>query len=441
MTNSSGQEIQTRKIVATVLTVVGVLIGLFVLTRSFTHVAADEIVVVQHPISGKLEWYTMPGLKLQYLGHVVTYHKRMQFWFSSKPDQGSAQNEAVKIRFNDGAEAHISGSMSWEMPLDSAHLTLIHTKYGSERAVEQQLIRTNLEKSLYMTGPLMSSAESYATRRNDLLSLIYDQQVNGVYRTASKDVLTDDLLTGQKKTIKFVEPLKGPDGNFVREEESPLKEFGVKVFNLSINEVKYGDTVEQQIQAQQKAIMDVQTAIAQSKTAEQNAITVAKQGEANAAKAKWEQEVIKATEVTKAQQQKAVAETDAEREYNVQQRNAQRDLSVATLKAQAAEQYKRQQTLEGEGDATRRKLVMEADGALAIKLNAYIEVNKAYAVAIQNHQGPWVPSIFMAGSNTGSGSNAGSGAVDLINLLTAKAAKDLSLDMSVPKQPTSSGEK
>ena len=55
------------------------------------------------------------------------------------------------------------------MPQDDEHLTAIHTKYGSHEAVEQQLVRTMIEKSIYMTGPLMSSTESYASRRNELL--------------------------------------------------------------------------------------------------------------------------------------------------------------------------------------------------------------------------------------------------------------------------------
>src|SRR5215831_9908374 len=53
--------------------------------------------------------------------------------------------------------------------------------------------------------------------------------------------------------------------------------------------------------------MQVQTAIANSKKAEQDAITTELQGKAAAAKAKWEQEVIKAQAITQAQQEKEVA--------------------------------------------------------------------------------------------------------------------------------------
>jgi hypothetical protein len=87
------------------------------------------------------------------------------------------------------------------------------------------------------------------------------------------------------------------------------------------------------------------------------------------------------------------------------------------------------ETLRGEGEAARRKLVMEADGALEKKLEAYIEVSKYYADAIARHQGAWVPSIIMGGSD----GKTGASAMDLISLLTAKAAKDLSLDVNPGK--------
>jgi alanyl-tRNA synthetase len=187
--------------------------------------------------------------------------------------------------------------------------------------------------------------------------------------------------------------------------------FGLKIYNLSINEVAYSPEVEEQIKVQQKAIMEVQTAVANSKRAEQEALTTVKQGEANAAKAKWEQETIKAKAVTEAQQQ----------------------LEVATLATKAAEQFKLAETLKGEGEAARRKLVMEADGALDKKLAAYTEVSKAYADAIAKYTGHWVPNIIMGGTGTGANQTAQNGATDLINLLTINAAKQLSLDMSLPQ--------
>jgi regulator of protease activity HflC (stomatin/prohibitin superfamily) len=390
----------------------------FVGSKLFENLDASEIMVVQSPFSGELTWHTAPGTKWQGMGTVTKYQRRHQFWFSYDSGPESSKDESIKIRFNDGAHAAISGSLSWEMPLDPEHLTKIHMAYGNEKAIEDQLIETNLEKSVYMAGPIMSSAESYAARRNDLLGLIDDQFQRGVYQTRSRDERITDPITNQPKTVKIVDPVVGPDGQILREEESPLIGMGIKAFNLSINEVKYDPSVEAQIQKQQESIMAVQTAIAAAKTAEQEVLTVEANGKASAAKAEWAQRELMATETTKAEQEKMVAVTAA-----------QKELEVAQLKTQAAEQQKLAEILLGEGEATRRKLVMDADGALEKKLTAYMEVNSYYAQAIGAYGGSWVPSIVMGVEGAQNGQAGSNGANELISLLTAKTAKDLKLEM------------
>lgn len=109
------------------------------------------------------------------------------------------------------------------------------------------------------------------------------------------------------------------------------------------------------------------------------------------------------------------------------QANARRDREVAEQKKLAALQYKQEQILIGEGDAARKKAVMEADGALEQRLKAIVEINGRYAAAIQNHPGPWVPNVIM-GSNGGS-SGPSSSMKEIINMFAVKAAKDVSESM------------
>jgi len=70
------------------------------------------------------------------------------------------------------------------------------------------------------------------------------------------------------------------DGKTLRVEQSPLEEFKIRTFNLAINEIKYEGRVEEQIQQQQQAVMQVQIAIAEAKRAEQQVLTTQKEGEA-----------------------------------------------------------------------------------------------------------------------------------------------------------------
>ncbi len=391
-------------------TAIAVAVAAFLLIapfQCFEYLGAGDVMVVQAPLSGTLNWHTAPGVKWQGFGAVTKYKKRSQLWFSAKSDQGKPENESLRIRFNDGGHASMSGSIAWEMPSDPDHLTAVHTKYGSQDNVESQLVKTVVEKAVYMTGPLMSSQESYAARRPEILQYIEDQVQNGVYQTSVREVSTKDLMTGSDKTVKITEIARDANGAHVRTDKSPLAEFGIRTFNPSINEITYDETVEKQIKKQQEATMQVQTAQAKAREAEQEAITAAKNGEAKAAAAKWEQEVIKAKMVTEAQQK----------------------LEVAQLDAKAAEQTKRQQILLGEGEAERRRLVMSADGALERKLQTYENVQKLWADAIKEFKGNLVPGVVMGG---GAGNQTAAGnAANLVELLTARTAKELALDMSM----------
>ncbi len=405
----------TRKIWALGISVVLLVASLALLGKAFEYLDARQVMVIQYP-TGTLVCHINPGIKLQAFGTVTKYKRRDQLWFSAFPQQGKKEDESIAVRFNDGGHAKISGSIAWEMPLEGNNIINLNKLYGSHYAIEHQLIKTLVEKAVYMTGPLMSSKESYAEKRNDLLNLIDDQLIRGVYKTETKQVQEVDTMTGAPKTVSIVKIVM-EGAKPARQDKSPLEEFSIKTFNLSINAVSYDKKVEDQIQQQQQAIMQVQTAVAEAKKAQQRAITVSKEGEADAAKAKWDQEVIKAKFVTEAQQQ----------------------LEVARLNAQAAEQTKRQQILLGEGEAARKRLVMEADGALEPKLKTLLEINKAYAEAMKEYQGNWVPTIVMGGA-TGA-QRSGSGAQEMIDLLTAHTARQLGVDLGVIGMGKTAGSK
>lgn len=406
-----------KRMITLVLSGVILIVVMFSAGSIFENVPADEIIVIQSPISGELTWYTDPGLKWQGFGKVTNYKKSFQYWFSMDPSQGKKEDQSIATRFNDGGHAKISGSVRIDLPLDKENLTGLHVRYGSQSAIEHELVRTTFERSIYMSGPLMSSAESYSDKRNQLIGFIEDQATHGVFKTTTKLTRTKDPISGVEKTISVVDliPNKDAAGGYMRSEPSPLSQFHVKSYNLSINQIKYDDVVEKQINSQQAAIMEVQTAIAESRKAEQRALTATKEGEAKAAEAKWQQEVVKAKAVVSAQQ-----------EFDVQVLNAQRELKKAELNKQQMEQYRDAELLRAEGDSTYKKKVMEADGALAPKLEVYQRVMFKFAEEFGKQK--WTPEVVMGGSNGEHGAN---GALTMIDILGVKAAKDLALDMGM----------
>jgi len=361
---------------------------------------AGQVLVIQN-VSGTLSVYTEPGYYGQWFGKVTKYKKSFQYWFSSKDDQGGNKDQSIKIRFNDGGHANISGSIRVDLPTKVDDVLKFHSTFGSQEALEQQLIRTTMERSVYLTGPLVSSKESYAEKRNDLVTYIEDQARLGVYQTTSKSTEVEDVLSKAKKTVNVVEIKKDSLGLPLRQEESALKRFGVTIYNLSLNEITYDDTVEKQIKSQQELMMQVQTAIATSRKAEQEALTAAKQGEAKVAIAKADQDAKNATMISEAEGRKTQAELDAK----------------------AAEFTKAKLISEGQGEATKRKLLNDANGSLDPKLNALIQINQAWAQAYANIKVPIVPSVYMAG-----GSGKVPSTTDFMDLIVGKTAKDLAVD-------------
>jgi len=377
--------------------------GPWLVSNSVEMLDSTEIMVIQYP-NGTLLAAVEPGWYGQWFGSVTKYPLRSQFSFSSALDQGAPKNESLKLRFNDGGHANVSGVVSWEMPVDHDHLIMIHRKFGNTKSVEQQIIRPTLESAAYTSGPLMSSTESAAEKRNLLLQYMQDQAKNGTYQTRTVTLKVPDPLTGVEKTVNAAEIVMAA-GIPVREQESATKVFGINLLPMTINQIKYDDAIESQITQRQVSIQGVQIAQANALKAEQDAITAEKLGQAEAAKAKWTQEAIKAQKITEAQQ----------------------FLEVATLEAKQAEQYKNKQILEGQGNAEKKRLEMQANGALDQKLDAYVSIQKAYAQAIGAYKGAWVPQIVTGGV----GSAAGSGAQQMIDLLSVKAAKDLGINMSI----------
>jgi|ADurb_H2B_03_Slu_FD_contig_51_209397_length_1472_multi_6_in_0_out_0_1 regulator of protease activity HflC (stomatin/prohibitin superfamily) len=382
------------------------LVALVIIPQLFTNVDAKEITVIQH-ISGELSVVAEPGWAWQGMGKITHYPRRDQFSFSSTIDQGNPVDESIQTRFNDGGHANISGTINWAMPVSPDKVIRLHKDFGSVMAIEQQLMRTALQKVIYNVGPTMSSTESSAEKRPDIPKYINDQLVNGTYLTKTIQSTEKDLITGQDKTINLVTIALDEKGRPARESISQLTEYGLMLQSVAINQIKYDDAVENQIKERQKATTAVQISKANAVRAEQDKLTTISQGEANAAKAKWEQEVENA---------KTIA-------------TAQAKVTIADASVKEAEAFKKAEILRGEGEATRKRLVMDADGQMEKKLEAIVKINTLYADAIKSAQpGAWSPSIVMGG---GGQANGGQNAANLVELMTAKTAKELGVDLSV----------
>jgi len=387
---------------------------------------AGYIKIRQMPVTGTLDVYTDPGMFGQWFGEVTEYKQAGTYSFTDEalPEdqlEDSAVSAAVEVRFNDGGIARLSGNARFELPLEREAMVKIHNKFRSYGHISQSLVKPAIAEALILTASLMSAEESYSGRRSEFSQLAWAQVLNGIYITESEERETVDPATGEKKNKRIVHIKYDAEGRPVRK-PNPLNAFSIQISQFFLDkDFGYEEGVLMQISNQRDAMMKTVAAKAEAEKAQQDRLTAEAQGQANVMTAKYEAEVEKERAVVEARKRKEVAETEA----------SQR-LEVAKLDKTAAEEYKQMQILRAEGDSEYKRRVMQADGALAQKLEAWINVNNRYAQAIENYKGNWVPQLVM-GENGGNGTM---GSQDLINLLTAKTAKELALDLTLPKGST-----
>lgn len=399
--------------------------------------------VVQY-LGGDMDVQFGTGMYTQWFGKTTQYNDVLTFDFDKVAANGGStiDQEGISVQYQDGGMGKIYGIMRIRLPTDSPSMLKAHKEFRSNSGIAYKLIKPYAEGILNDTAGLMTSEQSYAEMRGTLTQWINDQLRNGKYLTRQKEIVTveagweyclepelneEDTQSCKdvRKTRKMIPQIAiGDDGTPMRV-DSDIAKYGLAIAGFEITDRTYETKTMTQISAKREATMAIITSKANAERAKQDTITSEQQGLANVKKAQYEEEVIKQKAVVVAERMAEVAVIAATQLVDV----AREQRNEAEQKKLAAKEYEQEQILRGKGDASYKRQVMEADGALQQKLDTYRLVNGYYADAIANQK--WVPEISMGGSGAGSG--AGNSASALLDLFMTKTAKDLSLDMSIKK--------
>ena len=172
-------------VVAVILTVFGF--------KVVCNVDSSEIVVLQE-LDGDMEVWSTAGWRYQGFGKITRYPKSQEYTFEHQEDEKgviTGTKGCLPIRYNDKGSAVISGNLSWDMPIDTKQVLVLHNKYASAQAVENRVVKPAVNRAIYHSGPLMSSKESAGQRRGELIKFIKEQATTGVYKTTSREVEED----------------------------------------------------------------------------------------------------------------------------------------------------------------------------------------------------------------------------------------------------------
>jgi len=388
------------------------------------------------------QWFTgneyvvfEPGPYLKLFGSNEVYNDIITFDFDKTDNSEGAtiDQNGIGVRYQDGGLGTIYGIARYALPNDEESMLKIHKEFRSNSSIGYKLLKAHTEGVMNHTAGLMSSEESYAEKRGVYAQWARDQAEKGKYKSKLQKRVTiedpnfqfcleDELTTelqaeckGVKRTTKNV-PVPVTENGFLVPTGSDLEKYSIAVSGFEIVDWGYETKTLDQIAAKREATMGVITANADAERAKAETLRAVEQGKKNVATAKYEKEVEKERAVVDAQKLVEVAK--------------QKRLEAEQKKLTAVE-YKQEQILRGEGDSEYKRLVIEADGALQQKLDAWKAVNFRYADNVGKQR--WVPDVQMGGASVSGTSQAqgSNSATQLVDLLTVKTAKELNLDMKM----------
>jgi hypothetical protein len=319
----------------------------------------------------------------------------------------------IMIRFSDATTAQVKGITQFILPSDEKEMILIHNTHRTPQSLVIKRLAPYTKECLQSSAQLMSSEKHYGGGRAQMAQDFMDQLKEGVYLLKTEENIVFDSLEKEKKRIYQTEIQYDKKSSAPKRKLSSIKEYGITVADAAITDVDYEDQVDQKL----TKIIDAATKSAISKqelmTAQQQTLTAKAKGEQALVEIEYQQKQEQTRQVVEAETKVKVAEQD-----RLQQRIA---YEGSILEAKKIKEL-------ADAQAYARMKIMKADGALEMKLNAQIEVQKVWADAFSKYTGAIVPQIQTGGS---SGSN---GALNFMDIMTAKTARDFALDMK-PQTP------
>lgn len=319
----------------------------------------------------------------------------------------------IMIRFSDATTADVRGITQFILPGDEKEMILIHNTHRTPQSLVVKRLAPYTKECLQSSAQLMSSEKHYGGGRAQMAQDFLDQLKEGVYLLLTEENLVYDSLEMEKKRVYQTEIQYDKKTSLPKRKLSSIKEYGITVADAAITDVDYENKVDEKL----VKIIDAVTKSSISKqelmTAQQQTLTAKAKGEQALVEIEYQQKQDQTKQVVEAQTKVKVAEQD-----KLQQKIA---YEGAILEAKKIKEL-------ADANAYARQRIMQADGALEMKLKAQVEVQKVWADAFSKYTGAIVPQF-----QTGGGSTT-NGAINFMDIMTAKTAKDFALDLKNKNQ-------
>lgn len=359
--------------------------------------------------------------------------------------EGSAVNTPYNVRMSDNWTGDVFQTTRFGIPQDSDQFLKMARDFRSP----ERLITTTLRPSV--TTAIDTVANMFTM----------EQYFSGQMRDQFKIEFKDTLMKGQPKvqlvpkvidamnaesagaaasdtaaaadtsdvgdntvTIMVAEKVLDDNGKEIRTVPEYLQ-YGIVVSQAILEKIEADPAFEEQQKKRKDAVSRRVIAKEQRLEQEEQRLLRIAEGDTEIAKRQAEAKTEQIQLTTEAETQKKLAITAAERvreEARVAKETAAINLERARIDAEAVQ-------VAADAAAYEKRVILEADGALAQKLAAWTEAQKVWADAAAKIN---VPSTVIAGGNGSGNSGSALGTVEsFMNMLMVKTAKDLAVDTNI----------
>jgi len=403
-----------RRILKYVFLTVLILSLLPLVFTTFLSNEAGHVMVRQAFIFGDLMMRWEPGLFFNMWADYETYPLETSYKFSRDESEENIIGPAIEVRFNDGGTALISGDVRFRLPQNDSDMVLLHQTFGSADEVMKEIYMQTVRNSVYNAAALMSSEESYTTKKAQFSQYARDQLEHGLFETEEVTQVVLDTLKKTKEERKFVR-VKTDTSGFPLRQKALLKEYSVAVVQFTLREPWYDSTIIELISKKREYRNDAIVAEANADKARQEKLTVIANGEKNRTEAEFKAKTEMAQTLARAVKDSSVTVTQAQQQLDVaiqeyEQTKASADAAIALA----------------QGEADRRKKNLAANNALEPRLIAYKEILGFYQEALKHCR--LSPDV-----TTTSAFGAGSApmGISLMEAIDEQVRKDLGLELIV----------
>lgn len=360
--------------------------------------------------------------------------------------QMSANLAPKSLVFLDQVDAFVSATARFELPSDEDGFLRLARQYRTP----ENLLRTELvpafEETLGATAALMSAEDYFQGGKTEFNNEFQRQMEDGIYlvRRIEQNVPTNQSRTGTAnaalgedqeefgddiKTVFVVQKLLDQTGQPRRKEQSFTK-FGISVTSARVTDVNPNTKFKDRMALRQQAAADRAIAREQRIQEEEQKLLAVARGEREVAERQAAAKVTQIERTTDAETEKQLAITAAEREREaarIAKEQAQILLDKARIDAEAVQ-------VAAEAEAYAKSKILEADNALAQKLDAEVEIQSLWADAFAKRNVPMY--VFGGGGSGGTSTPVGSDdeASRLFQILTLQAAERLDYDRTISSE-------